>query len=101
MLDPHHLPKKDIPKCFISIEKRVVLKLLVVKKLNDTATVGFSHFILEQTARHRCFTNIPVNSTPAFTPITIQSSPNHNLIDTFITSTCHVLLLKQLSTLRS
>src|ERR1044072_2210189 len=97
-IDPRYLPKNYVPKCLISVEKRVVLKLLLVKKIGDTASVGFSHFILEQTARHRCFTNTPVpDITPPIIPPT-RSSPNHQLIDTFIMSSYHVPILRQLST---
>src|ERR1044072_2645700 len=97
-IDPRHLPKKYVPNCLISVDKRVVLKLLLVKRIEDTASVGFSHFLLEQTARHRCFTNTPVpNITPPVVP-PIQLSPNHQLIDTFIMSSYHVPILRQLST---
>jgi len=77
MIDPRLLPKKNIPNCLISIEKRVVLKLLVVKKINDTASVSFSNFILEQTARHRCFSNSLVATTSITNLPVIPFSSNH------------------------
>src|ERR1044072_3378125 len=97
-IDPRYLPKNHVPKCLISVEKRVVLKLLLVKKTGDTASVGFSHFILEQTARHRCFTNIPTLDIPHTIITSIQLPPNHQLIDTFIMSSHHIPILKHLST---
>jgi ribonuclease HI len=59
--------------------------------------VGFSYFILEQTARHRCFTTTTVHTTPPVIVPPTQSSLNHRLIDIFITSSYHIPILKQLS----